>query len=62
MWTPDLTHRTGPRYAALAEAIAEAVRAGRLLAGARLPTQRALARALGLNLTTVTREIGRAHV
>jgi DNA-binding transcriptional MocR family regulator len=55
MWTPDLTRRTGPRYAALAEAIAEAVRAGRLQAGARLPTQRALAHALGLNLTTVTR-------
>ncbi|HZH44108.1 MAG TPA: PLP-dependent aminotransferase family protein [Lysobacter sp.] len=55
MWTPDLQSRPGPRYVALADAIAVAVRSGELAPGARLPPRRALARRLGLNLTTVSR-------
>ena len=55
MWVPYLTDRPGARYAALAEAIAEGARSGELPPGTRLPPQRALAAALGVNLTTVTR-------
>lgn len=55
MWTPDISGRRGPRYAVLADAIAEAARDGRLPPGTRLPPQRTLARLLGLNPTTVTR-------
>jgi DNA-binding transcriptional MocR family regulator len=55
MWIPDLTGRGGPRYAAIADAIVQAVRAGVLAAGERLPAQREVARQLGVNLTTVTR-------
>lgn len=51
----DLARLPGPRYRALAEAIASAVRAGRLAAGARLPTQRALAHRLGVTVGTVGR-------
>lgn len=55
MWLPDLSRYSGPRYVALAEAIAHAVRSGELAPGTRLPPQRLLARQLGLNLTTVSR-------
>ncbi len=51
----DLARLPGPRYRALAEAIAAAVRGGRLEAGARLPTQRALAHRLGVTVGTVGR-------
>jgi len=43
-WTPDLTRSDRPRYLAIADAIAEDVRSGRLAPAARLPPQRALAR------------------
>lgn len=55
IWTPRLEGRTGPLYEAIADAIAEDVAAGKLGAGERLPTQRDLARAIGVALTTVTR-------
>ncbi|MDV2985460.1 UNVERIFIED_CONTAM: PLP-dependent aminotransferase family protein [Methylobacteriaceae bacterium AG10] len=54
-WTPDLKRWGKPRYRAIVEALAEDVRTGRLAAGTRLPTQRALAEALDLNFTTVSR-------
>ncbi|EKF17697.1 PLP-dependent aminotransferase family protein [Nitratireductor pacificus] len=54
-WLPDLDNRKGARYVALADEIGKAIRDGRLSAGARLPTQRELARTTGLNLTTVNR-------
>lgn len=47
--------RAGPRYVALAEAIGDDIRSGRLVAGTRLPPLRALARQLKLNATTVAR-------
>jgi DNA-binding transcriptional MocR family regulator len=47
------THRAGPRYARLAEAIADAVAQGLLTAGVRLPTERALAEAAGVSRGTV---------
>src|ERR1700751_5314500 len=54
-WTPDLSGRDGPRYRAIAEALAEDVRRGRLAAGTQLPTQRDLA----WKLSGTTGEVGR---
>ena len=55
IWTPDLSGRSGPRYLAIADAIEDAVKAGALEVGARLPPQRDMAIKLGLTLSTVTR-------
>jgi len=55
MWRPRLDRKSGPLYRALADAIAGDIQAGRLRAGERLPPQRDLADALGMNVTTVTR-------
>src|SRR5438067_3858682 len=55
IWTPDLRRRSGPRYAAIAEALAEDAAGGRLRPGTRLPTHRELAEALGVTVGTVTR-------
>ena len=54
-WRPQVTRGTRPLYEALADAVAEDVRAGRLLPGDRLPTQRELAVLLGVTVPTVTR-------
>ncbi|WP_195908452.1 GntR family transcriptional regulator [Novosphingobium sp. Gsoil 351] len=54
-WTPDLTGSPGPKYQAVADALTEAIRRGDLAAGDRIPPQRELAAALGIDLTTVTR-------
>jgi len=53
-WLPRLDDGA-PKYAAIAAAIEAAVRDGRLRPGERLPPQRDLARALAVDLTTVTR-------
>ncbi|MCJ2049144.1 PLP-dependent aminotransferase family protein [Methylobacterium sp. J-070] len=60
-WAPDLKRWGKPHYLAIAEALAEDIRTGRLTAGTRLPTQRALAEALDLNFTTVSRGYVEAH-
>jgi DNA-binding transcriptional MocR family regulator len=52
---PPRGQRSGPIYQAIADAISREVEAGRLKPGSRLPTQRVLARQLGVTLTTVTR-------
>jgi DNA-binding transcriptional MocR family regulator len=54
-WTPDLTQSDKPRYLAIADAIADDIRAGKLTSGDRLPPQRRLAGRLGLDFTTVAR-------
>ena len=54
-WTPVLQGREGPKYLAIAEAIAADIAAGRLAPGDRLPPQRALAGRLALDFTTVAR-------
>lgn len=54
-WLPDISRRTGPRYRAIAEAIADDIQAGRLSVGTRLPTHRDLAWRLGVTVGTVTR-------
>jgi len=55
IWIPDLAARTGPRYRAIADALAEDIAAGRLNPGDRLPTHRALAYEIGVTVGTVTR-------
>ena len=47
--------RAGPVYRQIAEAIERDIMSGRLRRGQQLPTHRSLARALGIDLTTVTR-------
>ena len=60
-WNPDIPPSARPVYRAIADAMAADIGAGRLGAGARLPSQRALAGALGVNLTTVTRAMREAE-
>jgi DNA-binding transcriptional MocR family regulator len=61
MWKPDLKRWGKPHYLAIVEALADDIRTGRLTVGTRLPTQRALAEALDLNFTTVSRGYVEAH-
>ena len=60
MWTPDLRQRSGPRYIAIAEALAEDAGGGRLRPGTRLPTHRDLADRLGVTVGTITRAYAEA--
>ncbi|MFK3771330.1 PLP-dependent aminotransferase family protein [Pseudomonas sp. NPDC089406] len=52
VWTPALADDGQPRYLALVDAIAVAIERGELKVGERLPPQRRLAWALGLNPST----------
>ena len=54
-WVPTLTDRDGPLYRRIVEALTEDIASGRLRRGQQLPTHRVLAKALGIDLTTVTR-------
>lgn len=54
-WTPRLGDGGGPLYLRIAAAIEDDIAAGRLRPGDRLPSQRVLADALGIDMTTVTR-------
>src|SRR5438034_1138277 len=49
---PPRGQRSGPIYQAIADQIGSEIEAGRLKPGGRLPTQRSLARQLGVTLTT----------
>lgn len=60
-WVPRLTKAEGPIYLAIADALSEAVSAGKLSPGDRIPTHRAMAEALGVDLTTVTRAYAEAR-
>src|SRR5215210_621112 len=60
-WTPRLPADTQPLYAAIADAIADDAESGRLAAGSRLPTHRALATTLGVDVTTVSRAYAEAR-
>lgn len=53
-WFPDISN-AGPKYRAVAAAIAADIARGRLHHGDRLPPQRELAARLGIDLTTVTK-------
>ena len=54
-WLPDLTKFSGPRYRAIADAVAADIGSGSLPPGARLPTHRDLAWRLGVTIGTVSR-------
>jgi DNA-binding transcriptional MocR family regulator len=54
-WVPTISEGHGPLYARIVSALESDVAAGRLVRGQQLPTHRALARLLGIDLTTVTR-------
>ncbi|ODR88296.1 PLP-dependent aminotransferase family protein [Sinorhizobium alkalisoli] len=60
-WLPALSQASGPLYLAIADAIASDIAAGRLKDGVRLPPHRALAKALGIDFTTVSRAYNEAH-
>jgi DNA-binding transcriptional MocR family regulator len=59
-WAPELTAGSSPLYAALADRLEADIAGGSLLPGERLPTQRALAQRLGIDLTTVNRAFAEA--
>ncbi|HEX9725917.1 MAG TPA: PLP-dependent aminotransferase family protein [Vicinamibacteria bacterium] len=61
IWAPNLEERSGPRYIAIAEALAHDVRDGALPPGSRLPTHRELARVLGVTVGTVSRAYAEAE-
>ena len=61
VWTPRLASETLPLYVAIADAIAADAEAGRLAPGTRLPTHRALAKTLGIDVTTVSRAYAEAR-
>src|SRR5690349_4483152 len=60
-WCPELDRYRGPRYRAIAEALAADVRDGRLPAGTRLPTHRDLAWRLKVTVGTVSRAYAEAE-
>lgn len=55
IWIPALPDNAGPRYQAIADAIAAAVAEGELRPGDRLPPQREMAYQLGVTVGTVSR-------
>ena len=61
IWTPRLKPGSGPVYLGIADALEADIASGRLAPGTRLPPQRALAEALGIDFTTVTRAYAEAR-
>ncbi|MDX5361315.1 MAG: PLP-dependent aminotransferase family protein [Alphaproteobacteria bacterium] len=53
-WLPDLAAIPGPRYLAIVTALEQSIEDGSLATGARLPTHRGLAHALGVSVHTVS--------
>jgi DNA-binding transcriptional MocR family regulator len=60
-WQPDLASRRGPKYRAIAEAIATDIADGRLTPGDKLPPLRDLAWTLGVTVGTVGRGYAEAE-
>src|SRR5882757_8094929 len=60
-WIPTVSEWHGPMFLRVVDALAADIAAGRLVRGQRLPTHRALASALDVDLTTVTRAYGEAR-
>ncbi len=60
IWQPHKLSPRGPVYLAIADALASDLEAERIKPGERLPTHRALARALGVNVVTITRAYAEA--
>ncbi|MCX5478561.1 PLP-dependent aminotransferase family protein [Kaistia geumhonensis] len=60
-WVPKVSGRSGPVYRAIVDALGDDIAAGRIAEGERLPPQRQLAAALGIDFTTVTRAYAEAQ-
>ncbi|EWY38938.1 transcriptional regulator [Skermanella stibiiresistens SB22] len=60
-WAPDLDKFPGPRYRAIADALAADIAANRLTVGTRLPTHRDLAFTLKVTVGTITRAYAEAE-
>lgn len=60
-WAPCLEGSARPLYRAIADAISDDIATGRLKFDQQLPTQRQLAKKLGINFTTVTRAYNEAR-
>lgn len=60
-WAAAIRGSQRPAYLALADALAEDIQSGQLVAHQRLPTLRVLAAALGLNFSTVARGYAEAE-
>ncbi len=61
MWKPKLVETARMKYLGIVEALEADIRSGRVARGDRLPAQRAIAEALGVDLTTVTRAFNEAR-
>lgn len=61
MWKPRLVEDARMKYLGIVEALEADIRSGRVARGDRLPAQRAIAEALGIDLTTVTRAFNEAR-
>ncbi|MEJ0095449.1 MAG: PLP-dependent aminotransferase family protein [Methylocella sp.] len=61
IWLPSINRAAGPLYLAIADAIAADILSGSLVGGVRLPPQRTLADALGIDFTTVSRAYAEAR-
>ncbi|HEY5598555.1 MAG TPA: PLP-dependent aminotransferase family protein, partial [Kiloniellales bacterium] len=59
-WQPNLARSIGPRYVAIADALAADIAAGLCKQGERLPTHRELAWRLGVTIGTVSRAYAEA--
>ena len=62
MWQPRIKRSAGGKFLGLAAAIEEDIAAGLIAEGERMPPQRGVADALGIDLTTVTRAYGEARL
>ena len=61
MWRPRLIESARMKYLGIVEALEGDIRSGRVSRGERLPPQRAIAEALDVDLTTVTRAFNEAR-
>ncbi len=61
MWKPRLVQNARMKYLGIVEALEADIRSGTVARGDRLPAQRAIAEALGVDLTTVTRAFNEAR-
>ena len=61
IWAPEIDQAPGPRYLAIADALAADIRGQRLSPGEKLPTHRDLAYKLGVTVGTVTRAYAEAE-
>jgi DNA-binding transcriptional MocR family regulator len=60
IWSPRLVQSAVPLYRRIADQLEQDIESGLLLPGSRLPTQRELARKLGVTVVTVTRAYAEA--